>query len=72
MPSRLAAPKLAAWKPPRDAKRDLIPFVRSELVRRSRYIHKNSGFSRELWRTCTSTRQVPASKFMPALPMKLE
>jgi capsid protein len=33
---------------PRDAKRDLVPFVRGELVRRSRYIHKNSGFSREL------------------------
>ena len=33
---------------PGDAKRDLSPGVRSELVRRSRYLHKNSGFVREL------------------------
>jgi lambda family phage portal protein len=33
---------------PQDAKRDLSPAVRSELVRRSRYLHKNSGFVREL------------------------
>lgn len=34
--------------PPQDAKRDLSPAVRRELVRRSRYLHKNSGFVREL------------------------
>ena len=34
--------------PPGDAKRDLSPSVRTELVRRSRYLHKNSGFVREL------------------------
>ena len=33
---------------PQDAKRDLSPAVRTELVRRSRYLHKNSGFVREL------------------------
>lgn len=33
---------------PMDAKRELSPGVRSELVRRSRYLHKNSGFMREL------------------------
>jgi capsid protein len=33
---------------PGDAKRDLSPSVRTELVRRSRYLHKNSGFVREL------------------------
>lgn len=34
--------------PPQDGKRDLSPAVRRELVRRSRYLHKNSGFVREL------------------------
>lgn len=33
---------------PQDAKRSLTPTVRGELVRRSRYINKNSGFFREL------------------------
>ncbi|PTY03332.1 hypothetical protein DB346_05480 [Verrucomicrobia bacterium LW23] len=33
---------------PGDARRDLTPGVRSELVRRSRYLMKNSGFAREL------------------------
>jgi capsid protein len=33
---------------PRDAKADLSPGVRSELVRRSRYLHRNSGFVREI------------------------
>jgi len=33
---------------PGDAKRDLTPGIRNELVRRSRYLHKNSGFVREL------------------------
>lgn len=33
---------------PGDAKRDLAPSVRTELVRRSRYLSKNSGFVREL------------------------
>lgn len=33
---------------PGDAKRDLSPSIRTELVRRSRYLHKNSGFVREL------------------------
>ena len=33
---------------PRDAKLDLMPGARRELVRRSRYLHKNSGFVREL------------------------
>ena len=33
---------------PRDSKLDLLPGVRRELVRRSRYLHKNSGFIREL------------------------
>jgi capsid protein len=33
---------------PGDTKRDLTPSIRNELVRRSRYLHKNSGFVREL------------------------
>ena len=33
---------------PRNAKLDLLPGTRRELVRRSRYLHKNSGFVREL------------------------
>ena len=33
---------------PRDAKLDLLPGTRRELVRRSRYLIKNSGFVREL------------------------
>jgi hypothetical protein len=33
---------------PRDAKLDLLPGTRRELVRRSRYLHKKSGFVREL------------------------
>ena len=33
---------------PRDAKLDLSPTVRDELVRRSRYLHRNSGFVREI------------------------
>ena len=33
---------------PRDAKADLTSSTRRELVRRSRYLHKNSGFVREL------------------------
>ena len=33
---------------PGDAKRDLTPGIRNELVRRSRYLYKNSGFVREL------------------------
>lgn len=33
---------------PTDAKNELTPNVRSELVRKSRYLHKNSGFMREL------------------------
>ena len=33
---------------PGDAKRDLTPGIRNELIRRSRYLHKNSGFVREL------------------------
>lgn len=33
---------------PGDTKRDLSPGIRSELVRRSRYLQKNSGFVREL------------------------
>ena len=33
---------------PGDTKRDLTPGVRGELVRRSRYLQKNSGFVREL------------------------
>lgn len=33
---------------PGDAKRDLTPGIRSELVRRSRYLNKNSGFVREM------------------------
>lgn len=33
---------------PRDAKLDLTPRVRRELVRQSRYLYKNSGFVREL------------------------
>ncbi len=33
---------------PGDSKRDLSPGIRSELVRRSRYLQKNSGFVREL------------------------
>jgi capsid protein len=33
---------------PTDARNELTPNVRSELVRKSRYLHKNSGFMREL------------------------
>ncbi len=33
---------------PTDARLELTPGVRSELVRKSRYLHKNSGFMREL------------------------
>jgi lambda family phage portal protein len=33
---------------PTDAKVELTSYTRRELVRRSRYIHKNSGFSREV------------------------
>lgn len=33
---------------PRDAKHDLSQTVRSELVRRARYLHRNSGFVREI------------------------
>jgi len=33
---------------PTDARQELTPSVRSELVRKSRYLHKNSGFVREL------------------------
>ena len=33
---------------PRDGKLDLSPSVRRELVRRSRYLHRNSGFVREM------------------------
>lgn len=43
-PSRGRVPGSA----PRDAKADLSPGVRSELVRRSRYLHRNSGFVREI------------------------
>ena len=43
-PRRAPVPGVA----PRDAKLDLSVAVRRELVRRSRYLHKNSGFVREL------------------------
>ena len=43
-PSRGRVPGSA----PRDAKLDLTPLVRKELVRRSRYLHRNSGFVREM------------------------
>lgn len=43
-PSRSRVPGAA----PGDAKRDLTPGIRNELVRRSRYLQKNSGFVREL------------------------
>ena len=33
---------------PTDARNELTPGVRAELVRKSRYLHKNSGFVREL------------------------
>ena len=33
---------------PTDARNELTPGVRAELVRKSRYMHKNSGFVREL------------------------
>jgi capsid protein len=33
---------------PTDARNELTPGIRSELVRKSRYLHKNSGFMREL------------------------
>jgi lambda family phage portal protein len=33
---------------PRDARRDLSPATRRELVRRSRYLYRNSGFVREM------------------------
>ena len=43
-PRRGAVPGAA----PGDTKRDLTASVRGELVRRSRYLHRNSGFVREL------------------------
>ena len=43
-PRRGTVPGIA----PTDAKQELTPGVRSELVRKSRYLHKNSGFVREL------------------------
>ena len=43
-PSRGRVPGSA----PRDARLDLTPSVRTELVRRSRYLYRNSGFVREL------------------------
>ena len=33
---------------PSDARNELTPGVRTELVRKARYLHKNSGFVREL------------------------
>ena len=33
---------------PRDARQDLTPHVHRELVKRSRYLAKNSGFVREM------------------------
>ena len=58
LPKAWASPYDAAnWSPargrvpgsaPRDAKLDLSPGVRTELVRRSRYLHRNSGFVREI------------------------
>lgn len=58
LPKAWASPYDAAnWSPsrgrvpgsaPRDSKLDLSPGVRTELVRRSRYLHRNSGFVREL------------------------
>jgi capsid protein len=33
---------------PSDARKELTPGIRTELVRKSRYLHKNSGFMREL------------------------
>jgi capsid protein len=57
-PKAWASPYEAAnWSPrrgtvpgaaPGDTKRDLTASVRGELVRRSRYLHRNSGFVREL------------------------
>ena len=43
-PRRGSVPGMA----PTDAKQELTSGVRSELVRKSRYLHKNSGFVREL------------------------
>jgi len=58
LPKAWASPYDAAnWSPncgrvpgsaPRDAKLDLSPGVRTELVRRSRYLHRKSGFVREM------------------------
>ena len=58
LPKAWASPYDAAnWSPargrvpgsaPRDAKLDLSPGVRSELVRRARYLNRNSGFVREM------------------------
>lgn len=58
LPKASASPYDAAnWSPsrgrvpgsaPRDSKLDLSPGVRTELVRRSRYLHRNSGFVREM------------------------
>ncbi len=58
LPKAWASPYDAAnWSPsrgrvpgsaPRDSKLDLSPGVRTELVRRSRYLHRNSGFVREM------------------------
>lgn len=33
---------------PTDTKKELTPYTRAELVRKSRYLHKNSGFTREV------------------------
>jgi hypothetical protein len=41
---------------PTDARNELTPGVRSELVRKSRYLHKNSGFMREPSKPSRPTR----------------
>lgn len=58
LPKAWASPFEAAnWSPrrgavpgasPSDARKELTPGVRTELVRKSRYLHKNSGFVREM------------------------
>jgi capsid protein len=58
MPKAWGSPyESANWSPrrgsvpgasPTDARNELTPGVRTELVRKSRYMHKNSGFVREL------------------------
>jgi len=55
---------------PTDTKKELTPHTRNEMVRRSRYLHKNSGFSacqRALQKLSPSTYGTPAPRTAQAV-----